>query len=343
MPRDLQDDNDIQEMESSDISATLDEGQADAGDKLADAQADGAKSSDAQDGDSDASLLSVVRDVVKESRGEGDKAAPASPAEGDEDGQQADETQSKKEQDDENYSDVPFHKHPRFQQLLTKAKTNEADAVRYRNVQNFMDSHGLEAEEGADALLIAATAKTDPAKAWEMVKPWVQNLLIAAGEVLPDDLNQRVQAGELSREAALEVSRLRAQNASVEAKQSFQQQREQRSRAQEHATSLMTAAETWVQHRQARDPNFAAKEPLLMREVAFLQRTEGKPDTVEGVKDQLKRAYDAVNATFRPPAPAPTPRPRPAVRPVMGGQANGNARPAPETTLDIIRAHRRAG
>lgn len=342
MPRDLQDEQDIQEMESSDISATLDDSPQEPGAEPVDKQADGATSSNAHEGENDADLLSVVRDVVKESRGEGDKAAAASPAEG-EDDQETDGKATQKEPDDENFSDVPFHKHPRFQEVIRQRNEFRTDAVRYQNVQKFMDNHGLEAEEGADALLIAATAKTDPAKAWDLVKPWVQNLLIAAGEVLPDDLNQRVQNGEMSREAAMEMSRSRAQIQSVEARQTFAEQRAQRSRETERVTSLMTAAESWVQHRQSRDPNFAAKEPLLMREVAFLQRTEGKPDTVEGVKDQLKRAYEAVNSTFVPPAPQPNPRQRPAIRPVNGGQVNGNARPKPETTLDIIRQNRRAG
>jgi hypothetical protein len=38
-----------------------------------------------------------------------------------------------------------------------------------------------------------------------------------------------------------------------------------------------------------KDPNFAAKEPLLMREVAFLQQQEGKPKDKAGVLAQLKK------------------------------------------------------
>jgi hypothetical protein len=67
--------------------------------------------------------------------------------------------------------------------------------------------------------------------------------------------------------------------------------------------------------------------------------TEGRPNTPEGVKAQLEKAYKAVNATFRPPAPVPQRRP---VAPVTGGQVAGNQRPEAMSTLDIVKANRRA-
>ncbi|MBI2240299.1 MAG: hypothetical protein HYU59_05785 [Magnetospirillum gryphiswaldense] len=325
MPHPL--DDNPEELNSSVSSDVLDAGST----NMADANAN---SSDAT-GDNEADdLLSVVRDVVDESRAD---ASAASPAEGSEGGQQPGDA-PKNEPDDENYSDVPFHKHPRFQHLLRKSKTYEADAVRYRNVQGFLDQNGLAAEEAADALVIAGLLKTNPAEAWSRLKPVVQSLLQAAGEVLPQDLAQRVQNGEMSQEAALEVSRSRAQVQSVQARQTFEQQRAERTQSQQRAQALYETAATWEADRRAKDPNFDAKMPLLEDALAGMQRREGVPNTPEGVRDQLKRAYDAVNARYAPPQPQR--QPRPAVRPVSGGAVAGNAQPKPKNMLDIVRANR---
>lgn len=276
--------------------------------------------------------LSIVRDVVDKASV---KEAPASQADGEETGAKPGVSDPKT--DPEDYSDVPFSKHPRFQQVVRERREFKVDAERYRNVQTFLDSSGMSAEEAADGLTIMAQAKVDPAGAWQRIKPWVQKVLIAAGEVLPDELNQRVEAGHLDRDTALQLSRTQAQIHAMETQRSFEQQRAERSRQFEAQQSIQTAASTWEEERKVRDPNFDAKIDLLKREIAWLQREEGRPDTPEGVKDQLDRAYKTVSGRFV--APTPVPVPRPTIKPVPSGQQSAAARPAPRDTLDIVRQH----
>lgn len=296
-----------------------------------------AKSSVASGEEPDEGSLSVVRDVVEEGR----KAASdaVSPAEGEEAGPEPGGKSTNKEPDNENFSDVPFNKHPRFQELIRERNSFKEDAGRYRNVQAFLDNSGMSADEAADGLTIMALAKTDPSAAWARMKPFVQKLLIAAGEVLPDELAQRVQKGELTQEAAFELSRSRAQVSSVETRTSFAQQQADRRQQTQLANDLVSTANSWEKDRFIKDPNFAAKQRPLKREIALLQKEEGMPNTVEGVKDQIKRAYAAVNAEFK--LATPTPSRRPAVKPVTGGTVAGNVRPEPKSTLEIVRANRR--
>jgi hypothetical protein len=91
------------------------------------------------------------------------------------------------------------------------------------------------------------------------VKPWVQNLLIAAGEVLPDDLNQRVTGGELSREAALELSR--RGHRSSRAKHSRRSSSSAPAQEPKRTRRASSDTEGWEADRQTKDPNFAAKQP----------------------------------------------------------------------------------
>lgn len=316
------------------INSDLDE---QAGAAQADGQTDAAASSPATGENEDKDLLSVVRDVVKESREPSDQASPATV----ETTVEPETDPEAKKEDDENFSDVPFHKHPRFQQLLRERNTFKQDAGRYDNTVKFLEANNLGAEEAADVLVAAALAKTDPAKCWEQIKPWVQQVLVAAGEVLPPELQQRVTAGEMSREAAVELSRAKARANSYQTQQSFREQQEQRRQQEAHGQAIVGAAQSWEQERRLKDPNFDTKVTAMAKEVAYLQHTEGKPTTPEGVREQLNKAYRSVNETLRP-APA-RPAPRQPTRPVTGGNVAGNQQPENMSTLDIVRANRRAG
>ena len=340
MPKDNLDDtiDEIGDMDADSSAAPALDESTEAPKAEAAAPADSSAATDETETDT----LSIVRDVVDPS-----KEAPAeaaSSAEG-EDGEGADGTTTASEQDNEDYSDVPFNKHPRFQHLLKEAKAHKADAVRYQNVERFLEANNLDGKEAADVMEIAGLAKTDPPEAWKRIKPWVQQLLVASGEVLPQDLAERVARKELTQDGALEISRSRAALASRDAKAQFEQQRGQRQQEAEVGRVLVDTAEQWVNNRRIRDPNFAAKEDRLMERIAFLQRAEGRPNTADGVRAQLKKAYDFVNKQFAPPpkpAPAANQQPvrRPAIRPVTSSQVASHAQPAApsgsRSTLSII-------
>lgn len=327
---------DTEELETSTVQDEADASQE--AEQSASAQSSGAEdvSETAEEG-----TLSIVRDVVSKTEEE-PKAAASSANEAD--GQKTGEVETTTEQDNENYSDVPFNKHPRFQQVLGKLKAAETDAQRYRNVETFIGEQGLSGDEAAELLQIGGLIKTNPVEAWKRVLPTIQQLAIAAGEVLPDDLRQRVQAGEVSREVAMDLSRQRAANQSLTARQEWERNNSQQRQVVELQQQIGSTVTSWESERRARDPNFEAKLPAIEREVAWLQSKHGKPRDPNGVRAQLQQAYDAVSAQFAVPTPA-APK-RATQRPVTGGQVNGNVRPEPASTLDIIEqvvAARRAG
>jgi hypothetical protein len=283
----------------------------------------GADSSDAQDvGQGERSALDVVQDVVKARDPEAAGSSPEAKKEGDEADPKA--TQAAKEPDDENFSDVPFAKHPRFRQLLKQRNEFKGDADRYRNVEGFLRQNNVSAEEASNALTIAALMKTNPVEAWKSLKPMVQQLLVDAGEVLPQDLKPRVESGELTVEAANEIARERASRTSIERTHKTAQERQEMERQQAHVDSLRGAANAWDADRSAKDPNFEAKRPKIMKELAWIHTTEGKADTPEGVRKQLEAAYKAVGSVAVPRAKAAVPTVGDATRkrPVANGSAS---------------------
>lgn len=132
-------------------------------------------------------------------------------------------------------------------------------------------------------------------------------------------------------QAAIEMSRLRAQQQSGAARQSFEQQRQEAQRTQEAQRALATTASTWEADRRRKDPNFDTKYDALMDAVYVLQRREGVPNTPEGVKAQLDKAYKSLAPVQSKPTPQRTPP-----RQNMSGQVAGNQRPAVRNTMDII-------
>ena len=324
--------SDIQDQGLEDETSEIQDGVGASTDAESPAIAD---SSDAiDDSKPEENVLSIVRDVTGAKK---DEPAAASSATGEEAGEKPGE-EEQPGPDDENYSDVPFNKHPRFQKLLSERNAFKTDADRYQNVQNFLDQQGLDAQETADLLIAGGLMKSNPVEAWKRIKPTIQNLLVAAGEAMPDDLRQRVQAGELTREAAIEISRAKAEAQSSQRQMSFGEQQAVRRQQQEQINAVMTAASGWEADRRVKDPNFEAKLPALRKEIVWLQSQEGVPTTPQGVQVQMKKAYDAVNAAI--PAVKPSLARRQPVAPIRGGQVAGNARPEPNSILDIIRANR---
>lgn len=311
------------------------------GEGALDDQGNGAESSDAQDGAEGArSTIDVVRDVVGER-----KPAEGSSPEGQKEGEAADPkaNQAAKEPDDEKFSDVPFHKHPRFQQLLKQRDSLKGDAERYKNVETFLRQNNVAAEEASQALTIAALLKTDPVKAWETLQPIVKQLLVDAGVVLPSDLRARVEAQELTEDAAKEIAKERASRTTVERKQQVTETQVETDRRTAFVEGLRTAANTWEAERTTKDPNFAAKKPLIMKELAWIHTTEGKADSPAKVREQLERAYKAVGTVAVPArtkSAAPTVGQATRQRPAGSGSASPTTQRAQEPVgaLKFIKA-----
>src|SRR5690606_33990749 len=142
-----------------------------------------------------------------------------------------------------------FNQHPRFQQVIRERSEFKADSDEYRKITSFLDSNGLTPKEASDGIEIMALMKLDPGAAWKRLQPLVKNVLIAAGEVLPDDLDKQVKDGKLTRDGALEISRARASLATQNARRTFDEQRGQRQQETAASTAIVDAVSAWENDR----------------------------------------------------------------------------------------------
>lgn len=289
----------------------------------------GAESSAAPEGEKK-DLLSVVRDAVQADRD------PASPAGGEDPDSQGGADEDNADPDDENFSDVPFQKHPRFRELVAQRNHFREGAQQFDQVQTYLRENGVTAEEAAEFITLRAAMKRDPAAAWEQMKPIVHQLLTDAGILLPADLAQRVQAGNLTNEAATEISRERAQRMALSRATEQQKTISEQTAQATTARNINLAVAKRESDLRRQDPDFDAKREDVMREILWLQRQKGAAKTPEDAVAVVNEAY--TNVTKRTRAVA-TPHRTQSKKPVTGGRVSGSkpTTEAPQTMLDIVR------
>jgi len=289
-------------------------------------------------GETEDSLLAVVQSVSaqsdEQSADAGDTDSPTEEQSQDTVNEQADGEQP------EDFSKLPFNKHPRFRELVkeknsykTQVAEYEADAKQYREIQGFMQANGLTAEEVAQSLETLAKMKTgDPAKAYELMQERMEAMAVAAGKKLPAELEEKVEQGYIDRETAQELyqRQAEAERKAEMASTQLERQSQQDQQAQVHAMASAVAA--WEQSTKATDPDFDLKAELVKDRVRAHVAQHGMPKTTDAALKMSKDAYDAVTQTLLRVRGDKTP-----MRTAVGGKTNGSAAPEPKSLLDVVR------
>lgn len=219
-------------------------------------------------------------------------------------------------------ADLPFHNHPRWKEVIAERDTFREDATRYGNITQYMETNGLGSEEVAQGFAVMAALKSkDPAKlaeARDYFQAGLESLDGMLGNVLPDDLQERVDGGLIDEDTAQEVARSRAAETlrSETAAERATATAETQAAADQQAasTAMISAVEAWEVRTKATDPDYAKKAALVQTTCqAIVQRTGKAPATPEEALALTDQALAEVNAQIKSLAPKPraiTPPPR---------------------------------
>jgi hypothetical protein len=300
----------------------------------------------APQGETEESLLSVVRSAVENSESsDDDEVAESPPAQGQEIEESEPHKPEGESRDDLEMTEEQLDRYPpkvkkRFKQLLAeryelrqKLTTYEPDAQQYRDIQTFMEGAGLTAEEVAEGLSLMAQMKSgDPAKAYEALTKKVESLALAAGKQLPQDLEERVEQGFVDRETAQQLyqKQVQAERQAALAQNQLQQRTHQE--AQTQVVSIANAVQAWEQSTKVTDPDFEIKVDLVKDRVRAHVAANGMPKTPDEAVKLTKEAYESVTQVLRRAQ-----GPKQSMRPAVGGKVNGSAAPEPRSLLDVIR------
>jgi hypothetical protein len=289
-------------------------------------------------GETEESLLSVVQSVSEQSdEQQADDSQSESPTEEQQSEIAAEQPEDRKSKD---YSDVPFNAHPRFKELIKEKNTYkakvaeyESDAKQYRQIQEFMQSSQLTAEEVAEGLVLLAEMKSgDAGKAYDALQKKLEVLAVTAGKKLPEDIEQRIEQGYVDRETA---EQLYQQQAVAQRQAQLAQARLNQTAVENQRQQVMNIANTvaaWESATRVSDPDFDIKAELVRDRVRAKMASLGMPRTPDEALSLSKGAYEEVSQMLKRAQ-----GPKQAMRTAVGGKVNGSAAPEPQNLLDVIR------
>ncbi|MBG6172672.1 hypothetical protein IWQ55_000301 [Labrenzia sp. EL_208] len=282
----------------------------------------------------------VIQKVTDESRGEDQSGDEA---EGSQDSQNVEEQGSAEgaEGAEDEYSDVPFNNHPRFQELVRekndfKAQVAELSpkAEQMDNITGFLEQNALNSQEAAEGLQIMGLMKLNPIEAWEKLKPIAQRVALQAGAILTPELAEKVRTGALTQEQAQQIAVAEARTLVSQTALAHDRNMRERNENQNRVNSLRGAASTWEADQKKKDADYGKKQKLILAEVALMHQQGDRPTDAAGVKAQLDKALSTVNKQL-----GVFGKPKPPVTPITGGNAvppAGKPNAAEASTLDII-------
>ena len=224
----------------------------------------------------------------------------------------------------------------RFERLLAQrneARTALASAQpeldQHRQLQGYLTQHQLAPEDVNVLLGVGAALRRQDYQAFlDGVTPYVMAAQEALGLRVARDLQQQVNDGLLSDEAARELTR--ARHRAAQAEQRLQDAT--RSHAQDTNTRVVSgiksAVDQWEANIRTRDPDFAHKADTVRRFSQALLQERGTPQTAEQAVALVQTAYDEANKMMQRMRPAPqATRPGPSsVHVATGGAPSPNNR-----------------
>lgn len=238
---------------------------------------------------------------------------------------------------------LPFHKEPRFQELVREKNTFKQEnetlkplAQRAKILDDYVTTNGISSQELTGALEYLRMRRQDPAKAFELLKADYNALAMYAGEQLPPDLQAEVAAGTLSPERAKQLVQAQAKMQH----QQFLQQSGSQTQAQMQETAIQGSIDLWEQATMARDPDLKPKAPnsvdgkweyvdMKLRSL----RQANPPRSPQEAVALAEKAYSEANkffGTFR--------QQRIVKKPIQSQQSSQNANAVVKTAEDVTRA-----
>ncbi len=287
-----------------------------------------------------------------------DKPAEASPVEGKPETEPEVKPEPPKDEqakaaNGEDFKDVPFHKHPRFQQVLKRAKDAEAKLSQLGNVEEltskakqvddlkgWIDQTGLAPEEFNAGLEIMALMRHDPLAALEKLKPYMVQLQQLSGEVLPKELQEKVDSQQISQEDAQALARARSEAAIAKQRGQTLQQQQEAMQQKNHHQQCWDAVNRWEEGFKKSDPDYSKKQKFITDRIRTLMQSN-PPSSPDGYVTLCNTAAEQITAEMRgllPKAPAVAAKPASTSSSITAQAKPRNAMEAAKLALQQTRA-----
>lgn len=254
------------------------------------------------------SLSSVVENALKAGKGASSPSDKNLPADPKAKAGQVDPKAAQPGNQDPNAAEIPkeFHKHPAWirmkgerDEARKEVETYKAAAEDFSIVTGFMDENAIEVNDVVEALQWLAFRNNDPAKFYELVSNFKAELDAEMGlGALPKELQDRVDAGEISEEDARTLQKTQAENKMLKTHRQQTTERNTQKQTQQQIAQLgQQMAKTvndWEKTVLAKDPDYQAKREMVNTEIRAYIQQYGMPKSAAHALKYATTAYDQV-------------------------------------------------
>ena len=308
-----------------------------------------AASSTAPEVQAEGSLEDAVNAAFEKSEPE---ATPASD-EQDSKGSETDSTEDDEISEDE-INRTSERTQRRIRELVEQRKTAEGEVSKFREeldtlkpkadrmdqLTGYMQERNIQPEHLDNALGLTAMINGGD---YEKALPILENLLAqvrgAAGEVLPNDLQDQVRLGYITEMHAKELHKARLGQQRAESKVQEDRQRGEAERLQRETQAVVntavSTAEKWNQEQAATDPDWNLKRDRIVDAMELELRRlgpDGYPRSDKAVRELLGKVKQKVETdikSFQPKPKAIDPSP-------TGGSASPRSAAKPASLMDAV-------
>jgi hypothetical protein len=186
-------------------------------------------------------------------------------------------------------------------------------AEKFEQIQRFVDDAGLSKDDVNQGFDVMRNLKTDPFKAYEQLRPIMDQLESIVGVRLPDDLQQDVMQGRITEAHARELSRARGQAAVTGQQLQRTTQRVEADRQTQaieaQVNDVASAVTEWEKTTGSKDPDWKLKQSRITElvELEVMRRQAKEPryfPSKEEAIEMSKKALERVNAELKSLRPA---------------------------------------
>jgi type II secretory pathway pseudopilin PulG len=229
---------------------------------------------------------------------------------------------------------------------VERLKALEPDAQAAIQVTQYLTKADISRDDFVMGLeLMAAMRRGDFRTFYEGVKPYMRLCEEYLGIALPPDLQQQVQQGQMTTQAAMQFSKERmdramAQTNAAKQHQMMQQYQQttttqlEQQRLQNLANSVAVTVDHWEKQIARTDPSYMSVKRAAVNEVMWaVVKEQGPPQSAEHGLAIAKEAYRRVNAHFARLGPQRAPTYR---TPSSTGRTAG-VTPEPKNLMEVVK------
>jgi len=144
-------------------------------------------------------------------------------------------------------------------ELKQTVEQSKSQVEAHNSVVEYCRKNGLNNNDFAAALELAALLKSDPIKFKEKITPILEGVGVLAGDKLPTDLANEVEEGTLSKERAKEIAQLRAQREFGTQRQRLTAEQQQAQQQERFVQDVQKSWADWDAAKRKLTPDFKPK------------------------------------------------------------------------------------